>query len=70
MKRKIRLFNKAYELIKNGLDIIELNVNTTSDMSTRFFQLKKAFDNLNREILKQLKKEKLDNEFKQIIKDI
>jgi hypothetical protein len=66
--KKVKILNDAYQLIDNGLTLIELNVEHKGDMETYLWRFEKAFKELNRQILKELKKENLDEEFKRITK--
>lgn len=68
--QKIQNFNLAYQKINEGLNLIKIHTTKTADMNTYLWRIDKAFKELNREILKQLKKENLDNEFRQIMKDL
>ncbi len=70
LNKKVKMLNDAYGLIKNGLSLIQSNVERTGDIDTYVWRIEKAFKDLNREILKQLKKENLDEEFKRIMKDL
>jgi len=68
--KKIKLLNEAYSMIKNGLDVLWLNTEQTSDMKTFLWRLNKDLKDINREVLKQLKKEHLDKEFKKITRQL
>jgi len=68
--QKIQNLNLAYQKITEGLNLIKIHINKTEDIKTYLWRVDKAFKELNREILKQLKKENLDNEFKRIMKDL
>jgi len=66
MNKKIKNLNDAYQLIQNGIKLIGSNTKETPDMSTYLWRFQKAFKDLNRQILKELKKDNIDEEFKRI----
>lgn len=70
LHKKIQKLNKAYVLIGQGLGIIKETIDIKADIDTHFWRIEKALKELNRDILKQLKKENLDIEFKRIMKDL
>lgn len=68
LKNKVKKLNKAYKMLKDALEIIDMNTNNTPDMKTYFWRLEKAIADVAREIMKQLEKENTDDEFKNIMK--
>jgi len=67
--KKVKILNTAYQLITNGLTMISINVKHEGDMGTYLWRFEKAFKELNRQLLKELKKENLDEEFKRITRE-
>lgn len=66
---KIRLLNKAYTNIKNGLIIIKSNITITKNIELYLWRLDKTVQELNQEILKEIQKENMKNEVNKIIKN-
>ena len=70
LHKKIKLLNESYQDIKTAIKIIELNTQNTTDMNTKLWRLKKMFEEVQKEIYKQLEIEDVNNQFKNIIKGI
>ena len=69
LHKKVKNLNQANAYLIDGIKLIKTNIHLSQDMETRVWQLEKALKNLNQEILKQLKKDNLENDFLQITKD-
>lgn len=66
--KKIENLNKAYSLIKEGMELIKNNINK-KDMDTDlyFHRICKNLDKLSKRIHKNLEKQHIDEEFIHII---
>lgn len=69
MNKRIQKLNEAYNNIQDSLKIISFNIKRKGDIDTFLWRIEKALKELNREVLKQLKEENLDEEFKRITKE-
>lgn len=70
LKKRIQAFNEAYQYFKKSVDLIADNVERTPDMDTHLWRFAKAFKDINREIMKQLKKHNIDEQFLKMMKDL
>jgi len=70
LTKKIQALNKAYILFKESVDLISDNVEKTPDMDTYLWRFAKAFKDVNREIMAQLKKQNIDEQFLKMMKDL
>lgn len=70
LKKRIQALNKAYILFQESVDLLADNIEKTSDMNTYLWRFSKAFKDVNKEIMKQLKKQNIDEQFLKMMKDL
>lgn len=66
--QKIKHLNKAFTDFSKALSVIENNIQVNSDVETHLWRIKKAFEAIQKESMKQIDKETIENEFKNITK--
>jgi hypothetical protein len=66
--QKIKKLNSAYKSFGLALNIIETSIKKTNDIDTHLWRIKKSFQELQKDIFKQLENENINDEFGKIIK--
>lgn len=66
--QKIKILNEAWADFSNALCTIEKTIKVTPDVETHLWRIKKAFDAIQIETMKQLDKESIDIEFDKMTK--
>ncbi len=65
--KKIKNLNKAYSLIKEGMELIRSNIKKDIDTDLFFHRICKNLDKLSKRIHKNLEKQYINTEFIHII---
>jgi len=66
-KKKIQVLNRAYQKLKEGIDLLKSNTHKNGDIDTHIWRMEKALEKVNKIILEQMNRDNVDDQFKKII---
>lgn len=68
-KENILKLNLAYQKIRDGLCVLKINVHKNDDINTHIYRIEKSIESINKTVLMKMKRDNMDDEFNNIIKD-
>lgn len=66
-KKKIQALNKAYQKLREGIDLLRANTHKNVDIDTHIWRMEKALEKVNKIVLGQINRDNVADQFKKII---
>lgn len=67
---QIKELNKLYGKMNSSLEIMKKFISLNRDLDTYYWRIQKNFDEFNKIVMKELNKQVIDSEFKEITKSL